>query len=860
MVKEKEAYKPTSAEVDEIIRLFQITRMKMIEDMPFYGVLLLEVMPVVCGPELPTAAINYKNFFLNGCTDKKKFPDCMPFTDLTPVGRKTVMAHEIMHLIFQHLSIWDGLNTDIANIAMDSVINRIISKNPDFDLKALPAGCVLPLDQGRGFSIGTGANRKEFVIPDFESKDWFPIYQEMMSQLEKQSGGDRAKLKALCDALGKANPMGGDVQGAGEGFDPNDPNNQQDIFNFNSKVIEVAEQAKQQGKLPAEIERWVDELQKGKISWTKYLRTLIRTTVTKNDFSYKPNSRRAHCGKNGRPGFFPRVYSESIGEVYLALDTSGCHVGDTLVSNNLGKLQAINKIFDDILSVTKFDEAKAEDKVIETIEKDTTTLVEVTTATGRKAVCTPNHHFPYLDIQEILRGKGKVKTRTWGKLAADHKVTVDKRLKEAKEQSKRIDQFKVGEYLFCSLALPNTKIVDMPLSTYSAPSNSINTKPFSIPEYYTSEVCEIIGYMIGDGCLRNAQNNYSVFATDKDGQILEAYQAKIKSSFGFDSLIRKWSRQRLNVNSAGLTKYFADNFGEGFGPSPKRVIPENLTELSDDCIAGLLRGLFDAEGHVGDHWVTFNSTSETLARQYQLLLSRLGIISHLKTETIPEREIKGHKIKATRLWRTNVGTVELPKFKALIGTNSIEKKKKMDAILTASNSTVRNTIPFSEYLFLDQIVSIETKDVPTTKVHDLCMQEIHNYTVNGIVTHNSMGRAEITEGLSEFKGLRNTTPFTLHFMSCDASAYEVKTYDITEEPDWDSMPIHGGGGTDFRPVFEVIAERRKNGCPKPAMLVYFTDGYGSFPEEAPDYPVIWIDTYSQVEYPFGKVIRIQDYK
>lgn len=858
MLKEKEAYTPTSAEVDEVLKLFRETRMKMIEDMPFYGVLLLEVMPVVKGPELPTAAINYKNFFLNGCTDKKKFPNCMPFTDLTPIGRKTVMAHEIMHLVFQHLSVWDGLDPNIANIAMDSVINRILAKNPDFDLKALPAGIVLPLDGGRGFSIGAGNAKEEFVIPDFESKDWYPIYQELMQQLEKKCKGDRALLKQMCDALGGKNPMGGDLDG--DGFDPSDPANQQDVFNFNSKVIEVADQAKSQGKLPAEIERWVDELQKGKISWTKYLRTLMRTTVTKNDFSYKPNSRRAHCGKNGRPGFFPRVYSESIGEVYLALDTSGCHVGDTLVSNNLGKLQAINKIFDDILSVTKFDETKAEDKVIETIEKDTTTLVEVTTATGRKAVCTPNHHFPYLDIQEILRGKGKVKTRTWGALSTSHKVSVDKRLKEAEEKSKRIDQFKVGEYLFCSLTLPNTKIVDMPISTYSAPKNSVNIKILDIPKQYTPEVCEIIGYMIGDGCLRNSKNSHSLFATDKDLQLLETYQTKIKFWFGLDSLIRNWNRQRLIVNSTELVKYFAENFSEGFVKGPKRVIPENLTELSDDCIAGLLRGLFDAEGHVGDHWVTFNSTSETLARQYQLLLSRLGIISHLKTEMMPEREIHGKKIKATRIWRTNIGTVELPKFKTLIGTNSVEKKKKMDAIHRSYNSTVRNTIPFSEYLFLDQIVSIETKEVPTTKVHDLCMQEIHNYTVNGIVTHNSMGRAEITEGLSEFKGLRNTTPFTLHFMSCDAAAYEVKTYDVTEEPDWDSMPIHGGGGTDFRPVFEVIAERRKNGSPKPAMLVYFTDGYGCFPEEAPDYPVIWIDTHGQVEYPFGKVIRIQDYK
>jgi len=68
--------------------------------------------------------------------------------------------------------------------------------------------------------------------------------------------------------------------------------------------------------------------------------------------------------------------------------------------------------------------------------------------------------------------------------------------------------------------------------------------------------------------------------------------------------------------------------------------------------------------------------------------------------------------------------------------------------------------------------------------------------------------------------------------------------------------LRGGGGTDFRPVFKDIEERRL----KPTMLVYFTDTYGSFPERAPKYPVMWVVVKSHqtenVKVPFGRLVLI----
>lgn len=65
----------------------------------------------------------------------------------------------------------------------------------------------------------------------------------------------------------------------------------------------------------------------------------------------------------------------------------------------------------------------------------------------------------------------------------------------------------------------------------------------------------------------------------------------------------------------------------------------------------------------------------------------------------------------------------------------------------------------------------------------------------------------------------------------------------------------GGGGTDFRPVFDYIRDTLGGDID---YLIYATDGYGTFPEKAPEYPVIWLVMKGGMTdgYPFGTVIDI----
>jgi predicted metal-dependent peptidase len=62
----------------------------------------------------------------------------------------------------------------------------------------------------------------------------------------------------------------------------------------------------------------------------------------------------------------------------------------------------------------------------------------------------------------------------------------------------------------------------------------------------------------------------------------------------------------------------------------------------------------------------------------------------------------------------------------------------------------------------------------------------------------------------------------------------------------------GGGGTDFRPVFD-----RVNDEDDVLALIYLTDLFGVFPKEAPSYRTIWAATEGYVTPTFGEVVNIR---
>jgi hypothetical protein len=78
----------------------------------------------------------------------------------------------------------------------------------------------------------------------------------------------------------------------------------------------------------------------------------------------------------------------------------------------------------------------------------------------------------------------------------------------------------------------------------------------------------------------------------------------------------------------------------------------------------------------------------------------------------------------------------------------------------------------------------------------------------------------------------------VHLIQADA---RVQRDDVVRTPDdvdalARSFAVRGGGGTDFRPVFAYLADRRSRGdLADLSGLLYFTDGRGTYPATPPPY-------------------------
>lgn len=95
----------------------------------------------------------------------------------------------------------------------------------------------------------------------------------------------------------------------------------------------------------------------------------------------------------------------------------------------------------------------------------------------------------------------------------------------------------------------------------------------------------------------------------------------------------------------------------------------------------------------------------------------------------------------------------------------------------------------------------------------------------------------------------------VHIIQCDCEIREDACLTSADEIDSyiKGLEIKGLGKTDFRPVFEYVDRLRQQGQLRRLQgLIYFTDGFGTFPEHCPDYDTAFIihgDGFDEPEMP-----------
>ena len=264
----------------------------------------------------------------------------------------------------------------------------------------------------------------------------------------------------------------------------------------------------------------------------------------------------------------------------------------------------------------------------------------------------------------------------------------------------------------------------------------------------------LMGLLIGDGTLKADKAVISVWAPElravgqgggvvtlsgADGvmQAATAAMAELPQRSDFAGFQRPVAgRGERRMASAALRDLA---FSLGLQPGAKTITPE-IERQSSDFYAGLLRGLFDADGSVQDRQdkgvsVRLSQSDEALLRSAQRMLLRLGIVSTLYTERRPAgvRDLPdgrgGQQAYSTLAQHELVISGEnLRSFAERVGFADTGKSQRLQTALEG----------YRRGLNCERFTATVQALVPCghEPVYDVTVNDVHAFDANGLVVHN----------------------------------------------------------------------------------------------------------------------------
>ena len=215
-----------------------------------------------------------------------------------------VVAHEAMHKMYRHLTTWKKLHDEdswLANAACDYVINLQLK-----DLDKAENVIAMPTYKD-GPSKGKVMGLVDERFRGMNAKQVFDILKEE----QEDSGG------------------GGGGGGDGEGFDDHDWEGAESLTDEEKQELErQVDQAIRQGLIAEQkfgkgaggLGRDMEDLLTPTVDWREVLREFVKSTCAGKD---KSSWRRPNRRFLGSGTYMPTLVSETVGNIVVAVDTSG---------------------------------------------------------------------------------------------------------------------------------------------------------------------------------------------------------------------------------------------------------------------------------------------------------------------------------------------------------------------------------------------------------------------------------------------------------------------------------------------------------------------------------------------------------
>ena len=283
------------------------------------GVLMIGDRSVV--DNIPTACTNGRDEMYG-----RDFVDSLNDAEL-----RFLVLHEVYHKLYKHLTTWRHLHdqdAQLTNMACDYVINIKIADDNRDGWAVMPQGGCL----------------------DVKYRDWdsAAVFNDLRDNGSPQDGNGNDDASAD-ESGGDGLPQDGD-EGSGpdsggqpQGFDSHDWDGAAELTPDEKRELarDVDEAIRQgaliAGKLGSGGDRDLEDLLTPQIDWREVLREFIQTTCAGSDYStwQRPNRRYVSSGY-----YMPSGISEQVGELVIAVDTSGS-IGQLELTAFMSEIQAI---------------------------------------------------------------------------------------------------------------------------------------------------------------------------------------------------------------------------------------------------------------------------------------------------------------------------------------------------------------------------------------------------------------------------------------------------------------------------------------------------------------------------------------
>lgn len=278
---------------------------------PFFGNMATRLKIEACDDWCPTAATDGRHLFFN-----TQF-----FNALSNKEIEFVIAHEILHCVFDHLSRRDGRDPMLYNIAADYIVNNLLCRDRIGE-KPSVVNCF-----------------QDFKYDNWSSEE---VYDDLFKKAEENG---KEFLKQLGEMLDEHVDWEGESQdnkeGEGKGKDKKKgpPKYSKDEMRKIKEEIKEsmmsAAQASGAGNIPGEIARMIKELTEPKMNWREILRQQIQSTI-RNDYTFSRPSRKGwHTG-----AVLPGMNFDQTIDLAIGIDMSGS-IGDLQAQDFLSEVKGI---------------------------------------------------------------------------------------------------------------------------------------------------------------------------------------------------------------------------------------------------------------------------------------------------------------------------------------------------------------------------------------------------------------------------------------------------------------------------------------------------------------------------------------